>query len=292
MAGNSSITRTALSALLCVAGLLVARPWVPRAVAQAPAGAANDATAAFDRLLDLNVRDGLVYYRALKSQRGPLDRFIASLNVPAATINQWERDRQAAFWLNAYNAAVLRLVIDHYPINGRAKAYPPNSVRQIPGAFDRLTWQIGGRALTLDQLETTIVASFQDPRMFLALGRGAIGSGRLRSEAYVAERLETQLAEVVNDCVRAVTCVQVDMPANTLWVSSILSWRESAFVSRYAGGARGKYPGRSPLELAAVGLSGPVLFASERAWLEENTFQMKYREFDWRLNDLTGGPPR
>ena len=47
------------------------------------------------------------------------------------------RDRQLAYWINAYNAFVLRTVIDDYPIRGRAADYPPNSIRQIPGAFER-----------------------------------------------------------------------------------------------------------------------------------------------------------
>jgi hypothetical protein len=42
-----------------------------------------------DQILDVDVRDGLVYYRALKSERGRLDRYVASLNVPAATYQGW-----------------------------------------------------------------------------------------------------------------------------------------------------------------------------------------------------------
>jgi hypothetical protein len=38
-----------------------------------------------DQILDVNVRDGLVYYRALKGERGRLDRYVASLNVTPAT---------------------------------------------------------------------------------------------------------------------------------------------------------------------------------------------------------------
>src|SRR5215217_1096645 len=72
-----------------------------------------------DQILDLNVRDGLVYYRALKSERAKLDRYAASLNVTPATYDGWSRDDQAAFWLNAYNVFVLQTVIDQYPIKGR-----------------------------------------------------------------------------------------------------------------------------------------------------------------------------
>src|SRR5919107_547231 len=55
-----------------------------------------------DEILDLNVRDGLVYYRALRSERRRLERYIASLNVPAATYDGWSMERRMAFWLNAY----------------------------------------------------------------------------------------------------------------------------------------------------------------------------------------------
>ncbi len=90
-----------------------------------------------DQILDVNVRDGLVYYRALRSDRSRLDRYAASLNVPAATYESWSREQQMAFWVNAYNAFVLQTVINHYPIKGSSKSYPVNSVRQIPGAFEQ-----------------------------------------------------------------------------------------------------------------------------------------------------------
>ena len=48
-----------------------------------------------DQILDVNVRDGLVYYRALKSERGRLDRYIASLNVTAAT---YQGGRKGSRW--------------------------------------------------------------------------------------------------------------------------------------------------------------------------------------------------
>ena len=75
----------------------------------------------FDEILDIYVRDGLVYYRALKSERGRFDRYLQSLaDTSAETVKGWAPERQLAFWINAYNASVLRTVIDHYPIRGKA----------------------------------------------------------------------------------------------------------------------------------------------------------------------------
>jgi hypothetical protein len=130
----------------------------------------------FDQLLDLYVRDGLVYYAALKADRAKLDRYTASLDGPrAAGIATWPRERQVAFWLNAYNAFVLQTVISHYPIKGQAPSYPANSIRQIPGAFERLPHRAAGRSVTLDAIEKEILSAFRDPRVYLALeGSGTI----------------------------------------------------------------------------------------------------------------------
>ena len=110
----------------------------PRAAAASQASGSSEAFhRPLDQILDVNVRDGLVYYRALRGERGRLDRYVASLNVPAATYDAWPREHKMAFWVNAYNAFVLQTVINNYPIHGRSATYPENSIRQIPGAFER-----------------------------------------------------------------------------------------------------------------------------------------------------------
>jgi hypothetical protein len=233
-----------------------------------------------------------VYYRAFRAERRRLDAFVTALNVPAATVASWPRDRQVAFWLNAYNALVLRTVIDHYPIQARTKTYPASSLRQVPGAFDRRSWRVAGAAVSLDDIEKTHLASFRDPRLFFAIGRGALGGGRLRSEAFDPERLESQLVDVVADCVRRLTCADVDEEGGHLGVSAIFSWREAEVVATAPRPPDARFAARSPLERAVLALIEPHLFPSERAWLGRNTFAMRFTPFDWRLNDLTGGPPR
>src|SRR5688572_29229669 len=70
----------------------------------------------YDQLLDIHVRDGLIYYRALRGSRGAFDRYVASLDVPTAEYDGSARPRQIAFWINAYNAFVIESVLDAYPI--------------------------------------------------------------------------------------------------------------------------------------------------------------------------------
>jgi hypothetical protein len=240
----------------------------------------------FDQILDLNVRDGYVYYRALKSSRAKLDGYVNQL--AGAKVDQLSRDERVAFWLNAYNALVLETVIDHYPIQPRSKEYPARSIRQIPGAFERLVHPVAGRMLTLDQIEQTVLTEVHDPRVYFALGRGSVAGGRLRSEAFGSENLEAQLASVAAECAARPECVQVDRGADKLLVSAIFSWREKEFVAAYATGTPERFSSRSPIERAVIAFVQPRLLTIEREVLDNNTFQMAYQPYDWTLNDLTG----
>jgi len=239
-----------------------------------------------DQILDLYVRDGEVYYRALKLERAKLDGYVSA--IATESIDTRSRDEQLAFWLNAYNALVLRTVIDRYPIQGRSAAYPPRSIRQIPGAFERLPHRVAGRTVTLDQIEQTILPEFHDPRVYLALGRGAAGSGRLRSEAFAPQRLEAQLTEVAAECVSHAPCFSIDRENGRIAVSSIFSWREKEFSAAYAGAAPPPFASRSPIERAVLAFVWPKLLTTEKETVQKNAFQVTYLPFDWTLNDLTG----
>ena len=239
-----------------------------------------------DQVLDLYVRDGYVYYRALRQDRRLLDAYLNGLAT--ASIDSASRDEQLAFWLNAYNALILRTVIDHAPIAQRSREYPPGSIRQIPGAFERLTHRVAGRTVTLDQIEQTILPTFNDPRAYFALGRGSVGGGRLRSEAFTAAGLERQLAEVANECVTRAQCVAIDRGQNKVMVSSIFSWREKEFSAAYGDKASPAFSSRSPIERAVLAFVEPRLLTTERDFLATNQFRVEFAPFDWSLNDLTG----
>jgi hypothetical protein len=257
--------------------------------AQEPQVAVDPLHRPFDEILDLYVRDGLVYYLALRNERPKFDRYVQSLaGVGAATLKPWPRERQLAYWINAYNAFVLRTVIDHYPIRGKSADYPATSIRQIPGAFERRTFQAGGRAVTLDQIEKDIIPAFNDPRALLALGRGALGSPRLKSEAFTADRLDAQLETMQSELVTRRELVFVDVANERLSVNPIFSWREDAFARTLASRAPGIYASRSPIERAVLALIDPLLVPNETEFLRKNTFKMAFHDFDWRLNDLTG----
>ena len=274
--------------LTCLVLLLVIAAAVPRAQEPAPVSV-DPLHKPFDEILDIYVRDGLVYYYALRQERAKFDRYVQALgDVSADAVAKWPPARQLAYWINAYNAFVLRTVIDAYPIRGKAKEYPANSIRQIPGAFEKRTFRAGGRQLTLDALERDVIGGFNDARALLALSRGAVGGSRLKSEAFTADRLDQQLTTMTSELVTRRVLVQVDPASNQLSVNPMFSWREALFSRSLADQAPAIYATRSPLERAVLALIDPLIVPNEAEFLRKNEFRMVFHEFDWRLNDLTG----
>jgi hypothetical protein len=143
--------------------------------------------------------------------------------------------------------------------------------------------------LTLNAIEKDVIGEFGDARALLALSRGALGGPRLKSEAFTADRLESQLATMASELVASRDLIFVDIPNERLAVNPLFSWREDIFAkSSLATRAPAIYAARSPLERAVLSLIDPLLVPNEAEFLRKNTFRMVFSDFDWKLNDLTG----
>ncbi len=116
---------------------------------------------------------------------------------------------------------------------------------------------------------------FRDARALLALGRGSVGSGRLKSEAYVADRLDEQLADMEAEIVTRREMVRIDLVNNHLSVSPLFSWREREFRASYMARADARYIERSPVERAVLGLLAPIVLPLESDFLMKNQFSRR-----------------
>ncbi|MGH7819703.1 MAG: DUF547 domain-containing protein, partial [Candidatus Binatia bacterium] len=174
-----------------MARLLLAVAWLAIAAAalarEAPFDRAHSTYAA---VLARFVRDGLVDYAGLRASPGDLDRYLDSAaGVGEADFRRWPRAERIAFLVNLYNAQTLRLVLDHYPVDG---------IRDIGGWF-RGPWRqpvvrLFGRTISLDDVEHGILRKeYDEPRIHFALVCAALGCPPLRAEPYVGERLDAQL---------------------------------------------------------------------------------------------------
>ena len=135
-----------------------------------------------------------VDYAGFKVDQPALDAYLASLSaVTREQYNGWSRDQQLAYLINAYNAFTVKLILDHYPLT---------SIKEIGGVFSNAWKQrfipLLGQTMTLDELEHGMIREsgvFDDPRIHFAVNCASIGCPALRTDAFVAEQLETQLED-------------------------------------------------------------------------------------------------
>ena len=141
-------------------------------------------------------KKGGVNYESLQQRRADLDTFTRSIaHLDPNTFKQWDKPDQLAFWINAYNALTLQSIVDHDPFTKRTdKSQPANSIRQIPGVWDKLKFTVMAKPLTLNDIEHNIIRKqFNEPRIHLALVCASGGCPALRAEPFIAERLDKQL---------------------------------------------------------------------------------------------------
>lgn len=259
--------------------------------ARASADAADPGGLAFDRayarVLAEFVRDARVDYRGLKERPEALQETVRSLGaIRGVEVEQWPREEQLAFWINAYNVLTLHVVATHYPIKARlisSLLYPKNSIRQIPGAWDALRFPVAGREVTLDEIEHRILrAQFHEPRVHFALVCASRGCPPLRAEPYRGPSLDDQLENQVSTFLADRSKFRLDRARRTAWLSPIFKWFADDF---HVDVAAGLFPGqtdplRGALRFVSVRLAGP-----ERRFLESESYDVRYLDYDWALNE-------
>lgn len=290
------------------------------AAAQNPTSAATSGHAfdhahtLFDQVLQKYVKDGLVNYRALKNDPATLDRYLLSLaEVDPADYERWSRPQKLAFWINAYNAYQIKAILDHYPIQPSWLAdplghYPPDSVRQIPGVWDKLTWPVMGRQYTLDHIEHEILRKdLAEPRIHFVLVCASLGCPLLDNRAFGANDVERRLDEAVVNYIYRDRKVHIDRERRVVRLARIFEWFAEDFqlqpdtlplfakVPRAVGYVKhSELTGqeqRTGTKLFPKEVAGPLSwlyrYASEedKAFLASGDYRVVFLYYDWGLNE-------
>jgi len=236
--------------------------------------------ALFDAIVAEYTRDGLVDYAALVEHRERLDAYLDELGrVSPADLEITSRDVRLAFWINAYNACALRLVVDHYPIERRAGVagltsrlvgVPANSIRQIPDTWTRQFCRIAQRERSLDGIEHGVLRPMGEPRIHFAVNCASRSCPVLAGTAYRGDRLDAQLDEAVRRFMGDSTHFLLEAGGHpTLRVSKVLDWYKEDF-----GGTAG-----------VVAFFQRYAKPEQTAVLEPGSVRVEYLEYDWTLND-------
>ena len=242
----------------------------------------------FDELLRDHVVGGRVNYSEIAEDRSGLDRYLEELaGVAEGELNKWSRSQQLAFWINAYNALAIDAVVENYPLKRRGikgLAFPSSSIWQVPGVWKKRKRSIAGQERALDDIEHGIIRpTFAEPRIHVALVCAAVSCPELRSEAYVASRLEAQLENQLKSfLLDPDKGVRVDSSRRKIFISSIFKWFPEDFVlpPAFMGELAGKTKQAGVVRFLAEHATGET-----RDALTSPGFSVGYLKYDWTLND-------
>ncbi|WP_277236607.1 DUF547 domain-containing protein [Hymenobacter sp. YC55] len=253
-----------LAAVVLATGPIIDRPALAAAgPTTAPVAEPVDHSA-FDKLLKKYVNDqGLVNYKAWKNDQAAFNQYLALLskNPPTAS---WSKAEQMAYWINAYNAYTIRLILDHYPVQSIKDIGTKIQIPFVTTPWAAKFFTIGGTKMSLDNIEHgTLRKKYNDPRIHFALVCASISCPRLRNEAYTAAKLDSQLDEQGRDFLRN---PNKNKPGKT-----------SAQLSKYFDWYKGDWTANGQTVVGWVNK-----YAATKL---DNTAKISYLDYNWSLNE-------
>ncbi|MCB0771252.1 MAG: DUF547 domain-containing protein [Flavobacteriales bacterium] len=182
-----------------------------------------------------------------------LGRYLGELSK-AEPNERWSMNERKAFWINAYNAFTIRLILDHPGVQ---------SIKDIDSPWKTKFFTIGGRTMDLDHVEhTELRKNINDPRIHFGIVCASFSCPRLWNHAYTAQDIDKQLDDAarrfINDPLRN------ELGPERVRLSRIFDWFKSDFTEH---GTLVEYIKR----YATIPVS--------------HVATVEYLEYDWRLNE-------
>ncbi len=224
----------------------------------------------WDQLLAKYVDDqGLVDYQSWKTTAADvqrLDQYLHHLSTGSANIKA-THEAKLAFWINAYNAVTIR---------GILREYPTTSIRNhTPRLFGYHIWKdlqlyVGGIPYSLEAIEHETLRKMSEPRIHFAIVCASIGCPRLLNQAYVPDRVDSQLESSAKDFFSRHRNFRYDESERQFQLSSILNWFDEDFGSS------------QPQMLKTIAAWLPTTEAQAAA--ASGSVSVSYLDYDWGLN--------
>jgi len=235
---------------------------------------------------------GMVDYTTLRRQRLKLKALLREFeNLNPNEYRSWTKENKIAFWLNAYNIQMLKIITDNYPIQSSRilRLYPgwgPNSILHIKGIWTDYKFLVMDEEFTLSGIDKRFFRKeFDDPRIFFAISKGSLSSPPLHNEPYYGHRLNKQLDEQVQRFLSSPLALQIDTEKQRVYLSSLfqLSSYGKGFMSKFA--IDKKFKDHDPTTRAVLNFITHYVSRDKVSFLEVGNYSVKYMKYDWTIND-------
>lgn len=186
----------------------------------------------WNQLLQQHVNaSGKVDYAGLRQQQDQLDAYLDKL-AQAVPGKDWSRNTALAYWLNAYNAFTIKLILDNWPVQ---------SIKNIGNGnpWDDQWIELAGKNYSLNQIENDIIRPrFKDPRIHFAVNCAAVSCPPLHNRAFTAADVDRTLEQLTRSFINNSRFNTIS--ASTATVSKVFDWYGQDFgtlheyLDRYA----------------------------------------------------------
>lgn len=181
-------------------------------------------TSIFNNLLQKHVSsDGVVDYKSFKNDEIELNKYILYLEKTSPE-NSWSEKKQRAFWINAYNAYTIKLIIDNYPLKSIMDIKQKGKTAwKIPFAT------VGGKTYTLDYIEHEILRKkLFDPKIHVGVNCASVSCPKLGNKAFTEQNIELELTKLMTDFINDVSRNKISN--NKAQISEIFNWFKVDFT--------------------------------------------------------------
>ena len=218
------------------------------------------------------VRVTAVDYAALVKEKGKQGSDYETLLKALASFNSETLESQEdkkAFWINVYNVAAIKTIVDHYPVDSiRSK-----KIKWSGLPWDRKAITVGGKEYSLGQIENDILLGmFKDLRIHFGINCASVSCVNLRQEPYrgaiLSKQLEEQAREFLEDRQKG---VRIDRKKKMAYLSQIFKFDKKDF-DKLGGGA--------------VHFVLPFLRSEDQEFIKKEKVEVGYLNYDWKLNDI------
>jgi len=237
-------------------------------------------------------KQGMVDYKNLRRKRPELRTLLSEFdNLDPKVYNSWPKNDKIAFWINAYNIQMLKIITYNYPIEGSRFLYPlpgwgPKSIRHIKGIWTRHKFLVMDEEFTLNEIdERFFQKEFDEPRVLFALTRASLSGPQLRNEPYYGYKLDEQLNDQAKKFLANPKAFRIDRKKGMVYLSALFQKTVYGknFISKY--GIDRKFKKQEPSTRAVLNFITNYISEEDKSFLEVGNYTVQYIRYDWTIND-------
>lgn len=219
----------------------------------------------WNKLVKKHVHEsGMVDYKGFRKDSNALKRYLTLLENHHPNKDNWSADERLAYWINAYNAFTVELILNHYPVESIKNVINGPNIPFINSPWDIGFITIEGAEYDLNNIEHDILREkFDEPRIHFAINCASVSCPMLKKEAYTANKIEVQLKEQTKAFINNPAKNKINK--DRIVVSKIFKWFTGDFTENG---------------------SIPEYIDQYTATDIQKEAEVDYMDYNWGLNDI------